>query len=185
MTIFFIACQNGTVNLKSLDIKVDGISFDSKFNNFSTYNLGKFEIDGLCSKEINQIFFRFDSHSSWTLINTNNGTLDCSGSGKFNLHFDFPISLIKNSTGYTPRLNLNPPKLSIEFYGKTNSYNSNIKTIVITQFTHIKNSFASSAESQINSTHFKMRGKLSNDYYTENALRSPNFQIFKKINNGN
>lgn len=180
MTIsgFVLGCQNGEVTIKQLDIKVEGISFDPAYANFTTPTIQKFNIEGICSKDVTQVFFRFSNTETWIPVTSTNGSLTCSTDATFKLNFDYPINTIKESSYYTAARNGAGPRLTLEFYGKTKGYRSINTPLIVTQLIERgKNQLSIAPESQMSSPSFKIRGKLSQLAQPGSELTSTSFKI--------
>ncbi len=173
-----ISCQNGNVTLKQLDIKIDGISFDSSYSSFTTPKIQSFSLSGKCSKDISQVFFRFNSSDSWIAITSANGSVNCSADGSFHLNFDYPINAVKASSSYIAARNGSGPQITLEFYGKTKEYKSKTVPLTVTQLLERgKNHLTIAPESQMQSPSFKIRGRLSQFSQPTSELTSTTFKI--------
>lgn len=173
-----LSCQNGTVTLNGLDIKIDGISFDDRYKNFKTSNLQQFEIEGFCSRDLSSVYYRFDSNSQWTSIDSQNGEFSCPSTGTFKLRFNQSLSTLKASSGYSPANFGRESQLTIEFYGKTNEYLSKNISLIVSQFAEKgKTQVSTSPEARLNSSSFKIVGRLSKYQQSHPSVSSTGFTI--------
>lgn len=175
----FVGCQNGTVTLRSLNIKVDGISFDSQYLNFKTQQLSQFSVEGHCSSEISQVYYRFDSTGPWKAISASNGSVTCSSNGKFQLAFKESLANIKVSNLYSSAHSGSGPQLQLDFYGKTKSYNTKVVSITATQNSSKGQNqiVASTTSATLTSANFKIQGRVTPVNQTTSELTSSQFKV--------
>jgi hypothetical protein len=173
-----IACQNGDVTLNELSIDFNGISFPEKFQDFKTSTLQKFDLQGNCSSDITQIFYRYDSKSPWTEINSTNGTVTCNTNQSFTLRFEVPLSAIKIASGFTESKSGNGPQLNLEFYGKTREYKSKNAALTVTQLGESKrDGLVATPETTLSNLRYQLRGRLIAFAKTSEPLSSSNFKV--------
>lgn len=189
LSLSLVACKNGVVTIADFPIELDGLSIPSNKEVLNTSSLDHFQISGECDPSIENIFFRFDSSSSWVSIKKSSGLIECATKGTFSFQFnsqaDASFPPITSASSYTPKSGSEPAHLIVYIMGQTKNTTTKIVSVMANEINPSKTpKLVLSKTTTLSGSNTRLKGQLLQQRSTNSSLPSTTSDQFaiKPIN---